>query len=80
MPPEVAEAVLRRDNGCVAHRWNFALDVRCAGRLHVHHRVLRSQGGADEVDNLCTLCERHHDEAHNVSRAHAERTGVIIRR
>jgi hypothetical protein len=79
VPAEVAEAVLARDLGCVAHRHGFALDVRCAGRPHVHHRILRSQGGPHTVDNLLTLCDRHHHQAHNVDRAGAERCDLIRR-
>jgi 5-methylcytosine-specific restriction endonuclease McrA len=80
MDPAIAEAVLRRDGGCVAHRWGYALDVRCQGRPHVHHRRLRAQGGADTLDNLITLCERHHDQAHNVDRAGANAAGIILSR
>lgn len=79
MPPDVAATVLARDRGCVAHRLGFAWDVPCAGRTHIHHAILRSQGGRDHPDDLLTLCERHHDHAHNVDRAGAELYGVIRR-
>ena len=80
VPAEVAEAVLARDQGCVAHRLGFALDVRCQGRPHVHHAVLRAQGGEHTMENLLTLCELHHHWAHNVDRAGANAAGVIRRR
>lgn len=80
VPATVAEHVLARDRGCVAHRCGFALSVPCRGRLHVHHRQLRSQGGPHTVDNLVTLCDRHHWLAHNIDRAGAETCGLIIRR
>lgn len=80
MPAAVAQEVLDRDRGCVAHRWGYALHVRCSGPLHVHHRRLRAQGGPDTVDNLITLCQAHHERAHNVDRAGAEEHDIIVRR
>ena len=79
MPPEVAETVLARDRWCVAHRMGWDWDVRCAGRLHIHHAVLRSQGGRDHPDDLLVLCDLHHHRAHNVDRAGAEEHGIIRR-
>ena len=34
------------------------------GTLHAHHIVYRSQGGADTLDNLITLCEECHKKLH----------------
>lgn len=79
MPPEVRATVVARDRWCVAHRMGFAWDVPCAGRGHVHHAVLRSQGGRDHPDDLLLLCETHHHYAHNIRRAEAEDCGVIRR-
>ena len=53
--------------------------VRCgtADSLHVHHRRLRSQGGADTWANQITLCTRCHNWAHhNVRLAHDD--GLIL--
>jgi hypothetical protein len=80
VPPDVAETVLTRDRGCVAHRYGFAVDIRCQGRLHVHHVILRSHGGPHTEANLLTLCDRHHDHAHNHDRAGAEACHIIVRR
>jgi hypothetical protein len=80
MPPEVAETVLARDRWCVAHRMGFAWDVPCSGAPHIHHAVLRSQGGRDHPDDLLLLCEAHHHHAHNVDRRGAEASGIIRRR
>ena len=33
-------------------------------KLHVHHKVFRSQGGSDEPSNLVTLCATCHDDLH----------------
>ena len=33
--------------------------------LHVHHIIYRSNGGADTLDNLITLCEECHKKLHN---------------
>lgn len=30
----------------------------------MHHRRRRSQGGTDDLDNLCTLCAAHHQWVH----------------
>lgn len=35
------------------------------GTLHAHHIIYRSQGGADTLDNLITLCEECHKKLHN---------------
>ena len=34
--------------------------------LAIHHKVLRSRGGKDDLDNLILLCGRHHSEAHGI--------------
>lgn len=76
---ETANDVRVRDGSCRAWSLGFALDVRCGGRNHIHHRVLRSQGGGHEADNLLLLCEVHHQLAHDVRRADAERFDIIRR-
>lgn len=35
------------------------------GTMHAHHIVYRSQGGADTLDNLVTLCEFCHKKLHD---------------
>lgn len=35
------------------------------GTLHAHHIIYRSEGGADTLDNLITLCEKCHKKLHN---------------
>lgn len=77
---ETAEAVIERDRSCRAWDHGFALDVPCFGRGHIHHIVLRSQGGGHEADNLMLLCDRHHALAHDSRRAEAEACVVIRRR
>ena len=79
MPREVAETVLARDRWCVAHRMGYQWDVPCKGRAHIHHAVLRSQGGRDHPDDLLLLCDLHHHYVHNVDRAGAEECGLIRR-
>ena len=71
--------VLERDGRCMAHSMGFALDIPCAGRPHVHHVVLRSQGGGHDADNLLTICERHHVCAHDERRTDAEDAKIICR-
>lgn len=80
MPPGIYDAVIERDRYCQAWPMGYGWDVRCAGRPHVHHRILRSHGGPDTLENLLLLCDTHHWMAHNIDRAGAERCGIIIRR
>jgi len=79
MDPNLRNLILRRDKVCQAHPRGFASDVPCGGRLHVHHRRLRSQGGPDTEDNLIAVCTVHHHHIHSVDRAGAERAGLVIR-
>lgn len=79
MPEHIAAAVLRRDGDCRAWSLGFATDVRCQGRVHIHHRRLRGQGGPDTEANLMLLCDLHHQYAHNIRRSEAEAAGVICR-
>ena len=34
--------------------------------LAIHHKVMKSRGGKDELDNLILLCGRHHSEVHGI--------------
>lgn len=79
MPADVYDEVMNRDRGCVAHRYGFALDMECSGRLVVHHVRLRGPLGPDEAWNLIVLCDAMHRHAHDRDRAGAEAAGIIIR-
>jgi 5-methylcytosine-specific restriction endonuclease McrA len=57
-PTDLRKRVRRRDGERC--RWCGA-----ARRLEVHHIVYASQGGKNVMDNLITLCTRHHAEAHS---------------
>ena len=35
-----------------------------AGRVEAHHLVHRAKGGSHELQNLATLCKRHHHLVH----------------
>ena len=35
-----------------------------AGGTECHHKIFRSQGGKDTLENLVLLCQEHHAEAH----------------
>lgn len=52
--------ILARDGySCVVARLIGSAD-ECAGALHVHHIIPRTQGGTDNHDNLITVCATHH--------------------
>lgn len=61
--PRNRELAFKRDN------WTCQLrkggDHNCHGPLVAHHRILRSQGGTHDVDNLVTLCDTAHKWVHN---------------
>lgn len=71
---EARLAVLERDRHfCQA----FGVQaLECQGRLHVHHILPRSRGGKHDLDNLVTLCSRHHEWAHGHPLA-AKELGLI---
>jgi 5-methylcytosine-specific restriction endonuclease McrA len=49
-------AARRRDGGCVRRD-----EGNCLGRIEVHHRVSVRDGGSPyDLENLVTLCVRHH--------------------
>lgn len=57
---ELYEAVYKRDHG---------LCVKCGKWIEPgtipHHRILKSQGGSDIMDNLEMQCLKCHDKEHN---------------
>ena len=62
MPRAVAEAVHARAGGVceVLIPW-----AGCTGSAeHIHHRQLRSQGGAHDLDNCLAICHRCHSFIH----------------
>ncbi len=67
IPAVVKHTVNLRDQGqCTFH----VKGKRCEGRrfLHIHHRIPVAKGGKNTVENLMTLCSRHHAWAHELSR------------
>jgi hypothetical protein len=80
MPEAVWQAVFQRDGGrCQAAVRGYHPEVRCKGKLHAHHHVLRSQGGRDIPEHLLMVCSLHHHYIHSVDRAGAEDVGLITR-
>lgn len=69
-------AVIARDGGCVGAR--AIPETRCAGALHLHHVIRRSQGGPDTPENLVTLCAVCHDWVHGHP-AQARLRGLLAR-
>ena len=52
--------VLHRDG----YQCQSGRKVKHSAKLHVHHKVFRSQGGTDAPSNLTTLCETCHNVLH----------------
>ena len=74
MPREVAEAVLARADG-----WcECMLPTVCTGAPeHLHHKMLRSQGGEHTEANVTAICAACHSWVH----AHpkwAYRAGLLV--
>jgi len=49
------------------------LGVCIAGRLDLHHKRSRSQGGTHEAENLAALCRLCHDDLHAGRAADSDR-------
>ncbi len=55
---EIYQKVYERDAGLCQR-------PQCrAGGTEKHHKIFRSQGGLDTLENLVLLCQEHHKEAH----------------
>ena len=60
--------ILSRDSHCCQK----CLGKKKDEKLHVHHIIFRSNGGANSPDNLITLCKTCHDNLHLHQTAEAE--------
>ncbi len=61
--PELRQAVLLRDGGCVAARLSHFLRGQCSGRLtldHVKDQPRMGKRAPSDMAHLVALCERHH--------------------
>ena len=54
-----AEVLLRDGWQC-----QLASQGNCSQPLEVHHKLPRSRGGKHDLDNLVTLCSKHHRWVH----------------
>ena len=57
---------LVRDNFTCQHPGCVVTDL---DRLTIHHITPKSAGGKDNLDNLLTLCDFHHNETHRAGGA-----------
>lgn len=62
MPAAVAEAVLERADGACE---GMVRGVCVGTGGHLHHRMMRSQGGRHTVENLVLLCHACHKYVHD---------------
>lgn len=63
IPDEVKVAVRARAGGCCEAQ-PYRPTLACSGRFEFHHRLRRSQGGEDTVENLLYVCSTHHAHIH----------------
>lgn len=60
--------VMARDNcQCQAHRLGLCAEPCTENRprrLEVHHIQFRINGGSHDMDNLITICKKHHADIH----------------
>ena len=45
----------------------------------MHHITFRSRGGDDSMENIITLCAKHHDQAHRHQISPEELTEVLAK-
>lgn len=60
-------ALVRDNFTCQAHKLNLCSEPCIEDRLRhlqVHHIKSRINGGTHHLDNLLTLCEKHHAQLH----------------
>jgi hypothetical protein len=65
---------LERDGVCL---WGLRAKDGCSAGLDPHHIVFKGAGGNDEVENLISLCRKHHDEAQARKIAAASLQGLL---
>jgi hypothetical protein len=63
IPEQVKAAVRARAQDCCEAQ-PYRPTLACSGRFELHHRLRRSQGGQDTVDNLLLVCSTHHAHIH----------------
>lgn len=59
---DVYRAVDTRDGHCCR-----VCGIFCGHSIHRHHIVFRSLGGETALDNVISLCQKHHEAAHGRS-------------
>lgn len=72
---EVREFVAERAGGMCEAQVSGVCRIYGA---HAHHRLRRSQGGADTAENLVWLCHACHDHVHR-NPAWAVSVGLLVR-
>jgi 5-methylcytosine-specific restriction endonuclease McrA len=56
------EQVRNREGVCM---YGLATRETCSGGLDVHHIKSKGSGGGDTLENMITLCRKHHNMFHN---------------
>lgn len=76
---EAKQTVKIRSRGLCEANWEGVCPPGDHRGEHVHHVVLRSQGGGHDPANLLHLCRKVHQHAHERDRLGAEARGIIAR-
>ena len=69
---DIRARALARDQHRCSGRF---LGGECSAILDVHHILPAAEGGTDELDNLLTVCHRHHPTLEALRRAILKRRG-----
>lgn len=81
IPDPVRVAVMERDSfKCQCCRWSTRNQTPSDPRslLELHHIKHHAKGGSNEINNLATLCNVHHDEVHRLNLNGEEQFGNWI--
>ena len=66
LPAGTVHAVNLRDRRCCQRILPDGTICGATWTLDIHHVVERQHGGTDEMDNLITLCKKHHEMEHTL--------------
>ena len=66
LPAGTVHAVNLRDRCCCQRVLPDGIICGSTWKPEIHHIIERVHGGSDELDNLITLCKKHHQMQHTL--------------